>query len=117
MEKTNLKPMPSNDVTLKFRLHDIKLGTVPSRDKDGHHIFSLVNFGDLNFFPINCCFRSFKGKANIVNPVNKLYSVAYKVQRSILVILVILVLYLEIFYEQLMALTPSLTESCISTVP
>ena len=47
MEETNLKPMPSNDVTLKFRLHDIKLGTVPSRDKDGHHIFSLVNFGDL----------------------------------------------------------------------
>ena len=47
MEKTNLKPMPSNDVTLKVRLHDIKLGTVPSRDKDGHHIFSLVNFGDL----------------------------------------------------------------------
>ena len=47
MEKTNLKLMPSNDVTLKVRLHDIKLGTVPSRDKDGHHIFSLVNFGDL----------------------------------------------------------------------
>ena len=39
MEKTNLKLMPSNDVTLKVRLHDIKLGTVPSRDKDGHHIF------------------------------------------------------------------------------
>ena len=32
---------------LKVRLHDIKLGTVPSREKDGHHIFSLVNFGDL----------------------------------------------------------------------
>ena len=47
MEKTNLKLVPSNGVTLKARLHDIKLGTVPSRDKNGHHIFSLVNFGDL----------------------------------------------------------------------
>ena len=52
MEKTNLKPMPSNDVTLKVLLHDIKLGTVPSRDKDGHHIFSLVNFGDLHSWDV-----------------------------------------------------------------
>ena len=33
--------------------------------------------------PINGCFRSLTGKASIsiVNPVNKLYSLAYKVQQ------------------------------------
>ena len=28
--------------------------------------------------PINCGFSSLKGKANIVNPINKIYSIAYK---------------------------------------
>ena len=32
--------------------------------------------------PINCGFRSLKGKASIVNPVNKLFSLGYKVQHS-----------------------------------
>ena len=32
--------------------------------------------------PINCHFRSLKGKASIVNPVNKLYSLAYEVQHA-----------------------------------
>ena len=35
--------------------------------------------------PINCGFRSLKGKASIVNPVNKLYSLAYKVQQTFFV--------------------------------
>ena len=30
---------------------------------------------------LNCCFKSLKGKASI-NPVNKLYFLAYKVQHS-----------------------------------
>ena len=32
--------------------------------------------------PVNCGFRSLKGKAGSVNPVNKLYSLAYKVQQT-----------------------------------
>ena len=36
--------------------------------------------------PINCCFRSLKGKVSIVNPVNKLYSLAYKVQQTFFVL-------------------------------
>ena len=35
--------------------------------------------------PLNCCFRSLKGKASVVNPVNKLYSLAYKVQQTFFV--------------------------------
>ena len=35
--------------------------------------------------PINCGFRSLKGKASIVNPVNKLYSPVYKVQQTFFV--------------------------------
>ena len=35
--------------------------------------------------PINCCFRSLKVKASIVNPVNKLYSLPYKVQQTFFV--------------------------------
>ena len=35
--------------------------------------------------PTNCGFRSLEGKASIVNPVNKLYSLAYKVQRTFFV--------------------------------
>ena len=35
--------------------------------------------------PINCGFSSLKGKASIVNPVNKLYSIAYKVQHTFFV--------------------------------
>ena len=35
--------------------------------------------------PINCCFRSPKVKASIVNPVNKLYPLAYKVQQTFFV--------------------------------
>ena len=31
---------------------------------------------------LNCCYRSLKGKASIFNPVNKLYSLAYKVQQT-----------------------------------
>ena len=34
--------------------------------------------------PINCGFRSLKGKTSIVNPVNKLYSLAYKLNRPFL---------------------------------
>ena len=36
-------------------------------------------------WPINCGFRSLKGKASIVNPVNKLYSLAYEVQQTFFV--------------------------------
>ena len=32
--------------------------------------------------PMSCGFRSLKGKASIVNPVNKLCSLAYKVQQT-----------------------------------
>ena len=32
--------------------------------------------------PTNCAFRSLEGKASIVDPVNKLYSLAYKVQQT-----------------------------------
>ena len=35
--------------------------------------------------PIDCGFRSLEGKASIVNPVNKLYSLAYKVQQTFFV--------------------------------
>ena len=35
--------------------------------------------------PINCCYRSLKGKASIVNPVNKLYFLDYKAQQTFLV--------------------------------
>ena len=35
--------------------------------------------------PIDCCFRSLKGKASFVNPVNKLNSLAYKVQQTFFV--------------------------------
>ena len=35
--------------------------------------------------PVNCGFRSLKGKASSVNPVNKLYSLAYKVQQNFFV--------------------------------
>ena len=34
---------------------------------------------------INCCFRSLKGKASIVNPLNNLYALAYKVQQTFFV--------------------------------
>ena len=34
---------------------------------------------------INCGFRSLKGKASIVNPVNKLVSLGYKVQQTLFV--------------------------------
>ena len=36
-------------------------------------------------WPINCGFRSLKDKASIVYPVNKLYSLAYKVQQTFFV--------------------------------
>ena len=36
-------------------------------------------------WPINCGFRSLKGKASIVNPVNKLFSLGFKVQQSFFV--------------------------------
>ena len=35
--------------------------------------------------PVNCGFRSLKGKASSVNPENKLYSLAYKVQQNFFV--------------------------------
>ena len=35
--------------------------------------------------PINCCFTSLKGKASIVNPVIKLYSLTYKDQQTFFV--------------------------------
>ena len=35
--------------------------------------------------PIICGCRSLKGKASIVNPVNKLFSLGYKVQQSFFV--------------------------------
>ena len=35
--------------------------------------------------PINCGFRSLKGKASIVNLVNKLFSLGYKVQQTFFV--------------------------------
>ena len=35
--------------------------------------------------PVNCGFRSLKGKASSVNPVNKLYSLAYNVQQNFFV--------------------------------
>ena len=35
--------------------------------------------------PINCGFSSLKGKANIVNPINKIYSIPYKVQQTFFV--------------------------------
>ena len=35
--------------------------------------------------PINCGFRCLKGKASIVNPVNKLFSLGYKVQQTFVV--------------------------------
>ena len=35
--------------------------------------------------PINCGLRTLKGKTSIVNPVNKLYSLAYKVQQTFFV--------------------------------
>ena len=34
---------------------------------------------------MNCCYRSLKGKASIVNPVNKVYSLAYKAQQTFFV--------------------------------
>ena len=34
---------------------------------------------------MNCGFRSLKGKASIVNPVNKLVSLGYKVQQTFFV--------------------------------
>ena len=36
---------------------------------------------------MNCCYRSLKGKASIVNPVNKLYSLTYKVLKQTFFIL------------------------------
>ena len=33
--------------------------------------------------PINCGFRSLKGKASFVNPVNELFSLGYKVQHNL----------------------------------
>ena len=35
--------------------------------------------------PINCGFSSLKGKANIVYPINKIHSIAYKVQQTFFV--------------------------------
>ena len=35
--------------------------------------------------PINCCIRSLKGKASIVNPLKKLYFLAYKAQQTFFV--------------------------------
>ena len=35
--------------------------------------------------PIGCGFRSLEGKASIVNPVNKLFSLGYKVQQTFFV--------------------------------
>ena len=35
--------------------------------------------------PINCGFRSLKGRTSIVNPVDKLYILAYKVQQTFFV--------------------------------
>ena len=35
--------------------------------------------------PINCGFRSLKGRASIVNPVDKRYFLAYKVQQTFFV--------------------------------
>ena len=42
-------------------------------------------YGLRSLRPINCCFRSLKGKASIVKPVNKLYSLTYKVQQTFFV--------------------------------
>ena len=36
--------------------------------------------------PINCGFRSLKGKASVVIPVNKLFSLGYKVQQTFFVL-------------------------------
>ena len=40
------------------------------------------NSGVCSLYSINCGFRSLKGKASIGNPVNKLYSLAYKAQQT-----------------------------------
>ena len=49
--------------------------------------------------PIDCGFRSLEGKASIVNPVNKLYSLAYKVQQTFFVLAkVIIVMETFSFY-------------------
>ena len=40
------------------------------------------NSGVCGLCSINCGFRSLKGKASIGNPVNKLYSLAYKAQQT-----------------------------------
>ena len=44
-----------------------------------------MDFNSESLRPINCYFRSLKGKASIVNPVNKLYSRAYEVQQTLFV--------------------------------
>ena len=43
------------------------------------------NSGVCGLCSINCGFRSLKGKASIGNPVNKLYSLAYKAQQTFFV--------------------------------
>ena len=43
------------------------------------------NSGVCGLCSINCGFRNFKGKASTGNPVNKLYSLAYKVQQTFFV--------------------------------
>ena len=43
------------------------------------------NSGVCGLRSINCGFRNFKGKASTGNPVNKLYSLAYKVQQTFFV--------------------------------
>ena len=43
------------------------------------------NSGVCSLYSINCGFRSLKGKASIGNPVNKLYSLAYKAQQAFFV--------------------------------
>jgi len=44
-----------------------------------------MDFNSGGMQPINCGFRSLKGKASIVNPESKLYSLAYKVQQAFFV--------------------------------
>ena len=43
------------------------------------------NSGVCGLCSINCGFRNFKGKASTGDPVNKLYSLAYKVQQTFFV--------------------------------
>ena len=40
------------------------------------------DFSALPDAPINCGFRSLNGKTSIVNPVNKLFSLGFKVQQT-----------------------------------